>query len=117
MTFSPQLASFLPFRDKDACTAARGIQRQDITTHWNPDFHIRVEEDKHAFYSAFARGLVDRIRAARDEGREFVAILPCGPVPQYAEAARIINQERLSLSHVRTFNMDEYADEEGHSSR
>ncbi len=113
MTFSPPLAGFLPFRDKDACIAARGIRREDITTHWNPEFRIRVEDDKHAFYSAFAQDLVDRIRAARDEGREFVAILPVGPVPQYAEAAKIINHERLSLSHVRTFNMDEYADDEG----
>lgn len=113
MTFNPQLASFLPFRDKDACIAARGIRREDITTHWNPDFHIRVEPDKRSFYSAFANDLVDRIREARDEGRDFVAILPCGPVPQYAEAAAIINQERLSLAHVTTFNMDEYADETG----
>lgn len=113
MTFNPQLASFLPFRDKDACIAARRIRREDITTHPNPDFHIRVEDDRQAFYSAFAHDLVDRIRTARDEGGQFVAILPCGPVPQYAEAARIINEERLSLSHVRTFNMDEYADEDG----
>lgn len=113
MTFTPELASFLSFRDKDACAAARRIKREDITTHWNPDFHIRVEDDKEAFYSAFAHDLVDRIRAARDEGSDFVAILPVGPVPQYAEAARIINAEKLSLSHVRTFNMDEYADEEG----
>lgn len=113
MTFSPQLASFLSFRDRDACIAARGVRREDITKHRNPDFQIRVEDDKQAFYSAFANDLVDRIRAARDEGRDFVAILPVGPVPQYAEAARIINEERLSLSHVRTFNMDEYADEAG----
>lgn len=113
MTFTPGLASFLSFRDKDACEAARRIRREDIATHWNPDFHIRVEDDQAAFYSAFAHDLVDRIREARNQGSDFVAILPVGPVPQYAEAARMINAERLSLSHVRTFNMDEYADEEG----
>lgn len=113
MTFSPQLASFLPFRDREACSAARKITRAEITTHSNPDFHIRIEDDKGAFYTAFAMDLVDRIRAARDEGRDFVAIVPVGPVPQYAEAAKIINSERLSLAHVKTFNMDEYADEEG----
>lgn len=113
MTFTPQSASFLPFRDMEACITARSIQREDITTHANPDFRIRVEDDQGALYSAFAHDLVDRIRAARDEGAEFVAILPVGPVPQYAEAAKLINAERLSLSHVRTFNMDEYADEEG----
>ncbi len=113
MTFTPGLASFLSFRDQEACAAARRIKREDITAHANPDFHIRVEDDKRAFYSAFAHDLVDRIRASRDEGSDFVAILPVGPVPQYAEAAEIINTERISLSHVRTFNMDEYADQEG----
>jgi len=42
-----------------------------------------------------------------------VAILPVGPMPQYEIAARMINAERLSLRHVHTFNMDEYADQDG----
>ncbi len=112
-SFEYQLSSFLPFRDIAACTAARRITKEEITEHPNAGFHIRVEDDESTFYRSFARDLVDRIRAARDEGREFVAILPVGPVPQYAEAARIINDERLSLDHVRTFNMDEYANEDG----
>lgn len=113
MSFDYQLSSFLPFRDMAACKAARKITREQITEHPNADFRIRVEGDKAAFYRAFAHDLVDRIRSARDEGRHFVAILPVGPVPQYAEAARIINKERLSLAHVHTFNMDEYANEDG----
>jgi glucosamine-6-phosphate deaminase len=113
MTFSYQLSSFLPFRDMEACVAARKIDRERITEHPNPDFRIRVEDDKDAFYSAFAHDIVDRIRTAKDEGRDFVAIVPLGPVPQYAEAARIINAERIDLSHVHTFNMDEYANEDG----
>ena len=56
---------------------------------------------------------MDRIRTARDEQRDFVAILPVGPMPQYEIAARLINEERLSLRHVHTFNMDEYANEDG----
>ena len=70
-------------------------------------------DDAGAFYAAFAADLVGRIRAARDEGRTFVAILPVGPMPQYELAARMINDERLSLAHVHTFNMDEYANEDG----
>src|SRR5439155_9899413 len=83
------------------------------TDHPNPDFRIGVVDDADSFYGAFARDLVDRIRSARDEGRTFVAILPVGPMPQYALAARTINEERLSLAHVHTFNMDEYANEDG----
>lgn len=113
MTFNYQLADFVAFRDVEACEKARNIKRADITTHANPDFNISVVDDKDAFYKAFANDIVDRIRAARDEGRKFVAILPVGPVPQYLEAARIINEEGLSLDHVSTFNMDEYANEDG----
>lgn len=113
MSFSYALSSFLPFRDAEACAAVRRITKAEITSHPNPDFQIRIIEDSTDFYRAFANDLVDRIRLARDEGRPFVAILPVGPVPQYAEAARIINAEKLSLDHLVTFNMDEYADSEG----
>jgi glucosamine-6-phosphate deaminase len=34
-------------------------------------------------------------------------------MPQYEIAARTINAESLSLEHVHTFNMDEYANEDG----
>ena len=34
-------------------------------------------------------------------------------MPQYGLAARLINEERLSCRHVHTFNMDEYANEDG----
>jgi glucosamine-6-phosphate deaminase len=74
---------------------------------------MSVVDDAGAFYRRFAEDLVGRIRAARDEGRTFVVILPVGPMPQYEIAARMINDERLSLAHVHTFNMDEYASEDG----
>lgn len=111
--FSYALASFLPFRDGDACRRVRAIGRDRLGEHPNPDFRISVIDDRGAFYERFARDLVDRIRAARDEGRSFVVILPVGPMPQYDIAVRLINDEQLSLAHVHTFNMDEYANEEG----
>ncbi len=111
--FHYDLASFIPFRDLEACRRARGIPRSEITRHPNPDFKVRVIEDRLAFYQSFADDLVGRIRSARDEGCPFVAILPVGPMPQYELAAQAINSERLSLAHVHTFNMDEYANEDG----
>jgi glucosamine-6-phosphate deaminase len=113
MAFEYDLAPFIPFRDRDACARARAITRAQLTEHPNPDFRIRTEDDRQAFYQAFADDLVGRIRAARDEGSDLVAILPVGPMPQYALAARAINEERLSLRHLHTFNMDEYADQDG----
>jgi glucosamine-6-phosphate deaminase len=111
--FAYDLASFIDFRDREACERVRAIPRSEIERHGNPDFRIRVIERPEDFYRAFADDVVSRIRQARDEGRPFVGIFPVGPMPQYALAARMINEERLSLAHVHTFNMDEYANEDG----
>ncbi len=113
MEFTYDLATFISFRDREACERVRKIKREELTRHPNPDFRIRIVDRVDDFYRQFAEDMVGRIRAARDEGRQFVAILPVGPMPQYEIAARMINEERLSLAHVHTFNMDEYASEDG----
>ena len=109
--YSP--AAFVEFRDVEACERVRAIRREELADHPNPDFHISVEDGRTTFYRRFADDIVDRIVEARDAGRRHVAILPCGPVPHYAMAAERINRERISLAHVHTFNMDEYANEDG----
>jgi len=111
--FEYDLARFIDFRDVVECDRVRRIPRTELTQHVNPDFRIAVADDPAEFYRSFAADLVDRIRAARDDGRTFVAILPVGPMPQYEIAARMINAERIALDHVHTFNMDEYANEDG----
>jgi glucosamine-6-phosphate deaminase len=65
------------------------------------------------FYHQFAHDIVSRIEMAIAEERSFVAILPVGPVHQYPIAAQLINEKRLSLRNVHTFNMDEYANSDG----
>jgi glucosamine-6-phosphate deaminase len=113
VSFQYGLAAFIDFRDEAECERVRRIPRTELSRHDNPDFRIRIVDEPAEFYGSFAHDLVGRIRAAGDEGRSFVAILPVGPMPQYALAARMINAERLSLAHVHTFNMDEYANEDG----
>jgi glucosamine-6-phosphate deaminase len=113
VAFEYDLAKFISFRDREVCERVRRIPRGELERHANPDFRIRVVDGATEFYRDFAADLVGRIRSARDEGRIFVAILPVGPMPQYALAARMINDERLSLGHVHTFNMDEYANDKG----
>jgi glucosamine-6-phosphate deaminase len=111
--FEYDLARFISFRDREVCARVRRISRAELADHPNPDFRISIVDAPAEFYRRFAEDLVGRIRAARDEERTFVAILPVGPMPQYELAARMINEERLSLAHVHTFNMDEYANEDG----
>jgi glucosamine-6-phosphate deaminase len=113
VTFEYDMARFISFRDREACERVRRIPREELTSHPSPEFRIGIVDEAAAFYGAFADDFVGRIRAARDEGRSFVAILPVGPMPQYQLAARTINEERLSLAHVHMFNMDEYANEDG----
>ena len=113
MGFEYDLSPFIAFRDREACDRVRAIPRERLAEHANPQFRITLVDEASDFYTRFAADLVGRIRAARDEGRQFVAILPVGPMPQYEIAAHMINAERLSLRHVHTFNMDEYANEDG----
>ena len=115
MTFTYDLAEFIDFRDKAACDRVRRITRQTITQHPNPDFKISVIDEHRDLFAAFATDIVQEIKQALDEGRQFVCILPVGPVEQYPIAARMINALRIPMHHVHTFNMDEYADENGNT--
>jgi len=115
MGFMPALAKFIDFQDPEECARVRAITKEEITEHPNPDFQIRVVEDLTQFYATFALDIVTRVVQARDEGRECVLILPVGPVPQYEIAAGIINALGIDCSHLVTFNMDEYADEDGNT--
>ena len=111
--FTYDLASFIEFRDRAELARVRAITRAQITQHPNPEFRIRVEDDVDAFYTAFANDIVSRIEVTRDEGRRCVLILPVGPVPQFTKAVAMINERGLTMDHVHTFNMDEYADQDG----
>ncbi len=111
--FSYSLSSFIAFRDAAECARVRAIRRADITRHRNPAFRIEVIDEPIGFYSRFAIDIVTRIQRAAEEGRRCVLILPVGPVPQYRIAVEMINRLRISCRHLVTFNMDEYADDQG----
>lgn len=114
-SFNYDLASFLPFRDKVVCERVRAIKKEDLTKHPNPDFKVRIIEEPERFYLEFALDIVRRIKESLEAGRKLVVIFPVGPMPQYPIAARIINEMRLSCKHVHSFNMDEYADQDGNT--
>jgi glucosamine-6-phosphate deaminase len=113
VSFTYNLAKFISFQDAAECERVRAIPRAEITKHPNPEFKIHVIDDLGEFYSAFATDIVTEIKTALEAGRQWVGIFPVGPMPQYAIAARMINALRLPMHHVHTFNMDEYADQDG----
>lgn len=115
MYFEFDLAKFIPFRDREVCARVRAIKKEEICNHPNPDFRIRIIEDPRAFYMEFALDIIKRIKKASDEDRQLVVIFPVGPMPQYGIAARLINELGISCKHVHSFNMDEYADQDGNT--
>jgi glucosamine-6-phosphate deaminase len=110
-SFDFEPAAFVPFRDKQAVARVRAIKRADIARHPNPDFRIRVVADKD-LEGMWIADMVHRIRKSSHEGSKLVMIMP-NPWPHYHKLADIINRERLSCRQVHTFNMDEYADQDG----
>jgi len=111
--FEHELAEFLPFRDAEVCRRVRAIRREDLCDHPNANFRIRVIEDETAFRFSYVMHIVAGIKRSLDEGRKrYVLILPA-PNPHYAFVAQAINDLKISCKHVHTFNMDEYADQDG----
>jgi glucosamine-6-phosphate deaminase len=105
------LARWIPFRDAAACARVRAITKEEITRHLNPDFKIRlVPEDQFPF--RLVMDIFSRIKQAAEEGRKLVLILP-QPEPLYSQVAELINRFGVDCRNLYTFNMDEYADEEG----
>ncbi len=112
--FNYEMSKYLEFRDVEACKKARNIKRADITNHPNKNFNIRVIENDTAFLFAWVTDIVAGIQRALEEGRQHVIILPA-PIPSYALVAHMINELNIPCHHVHTFNMDEYADQDGNT--
>ena len=110
--FEYEMSDFIPFRDMEVCKRVRSIRKEDLCNHPNENFKMRIIEDPTAYTFAFFTDIVAGIKRSLDEGRQHVIILPA-PYPHYALVAQMINDLNISCKHVHTFNMDEYADENG----
>lgn len=108
-SFEP--APFIPFRDTQAITRVLRIKRKDMAKHKNPDYRITVLPDADVGFR-WVTDMFQRIWLAREEGRPVVLITP-NPVRSYLHVAYLINKFGVDCKHVHTFNMDEYANEDG----
>lgn len=81
----------------------------------HPDLKVpfRLVEDSASMGLLMAEELIAEIEQAQKDGREFRAIVPCGPACWYADWRRLVNERQTSLKHVTIFHMDECLDWEG----
>lgn len=110
-TFKFQPSSCIPFRDQKAIEKVRAIKRKDMEKHRNPGYKIRVVPDEDVGL-IWVADMFNRIKTASDEGRKIVLITP-NPARAYRHLALLINRFQVDCRNLWTFNMDEYADENG----
>ncbi|MBC7333556.1 MAG: hypothetical protein H5T85_03710 [Actinobacteria bacterium] len=110
-SFNYSPSKWIPYRNKEVIERVRKIKREDITKHNNPDYKIRVVRDDEIEF-IWVTDMFYRIKKAADEGRRLVLIVP-NPAHCYRKVAYLINKFRVNCKNLWTFNMDEYADEEG----
>ncbi|MHB1455685.1 MAG: sugar phosphate isomerase family [Armatimonadota bacterium] len=109
--FVYDISSFAPCKDKAVCARVRSITREEICNHPNPDFHIKVVRDED-IAALRINDIFGRIKASDDENKRLVMILP-QPHPQYIKVAEFINRYKVNCRNLFTFNMDEWADQDG----
>jgi len=108
-SFTP--SKWVPFRDVEVCDRVRKISRADITKTSNPNLKITVIKDSDfSFMNVMSVFL--RIKEAADHGNRLVLILPQQD-PMLARVAYLINKNRVDCRNLYTFNMDEWADQDG----
>jgi len=110
-TFEFQPSQHVPFRDKKVLDRVRKIKREDFEKHPNPNLKVKIVKDFDVWF-LFMMDIFFRIKEAMETGEKLVMILP-QPWPLYESIAYMINRSRINCKNLYTFNMDEYANEEG----
>ena len=107
--YSP--SQWVPFRDKEVLERVRRIKKEDIAKHPNPDYRIAImKADEIEFL--WLTDMFFRIKHAAEGGEDVVLITP-QPWPNYRRLAQLLNRSRIDCKRLHTFNMDEYANEDG----
>lgn len=93
----------------DTC-CEKGTQREDF---WHKDFTPVACSDIGEFDAKMGHEIALEIKKARDRGEKLAMIIPVGPMGMYKWAVYFLKEWNISCEHVTTFNMDEWADENG----
>jgi glucosamine-6-phosphate deaminase len=95
----------------------RGLSREEVQRLAPEELagrsgqNLVVHETHAQLYEALADMMLDVVKAAR--GSALTMILPVGPTLQYPVFAARVAREKVDLSQLRTFNMDEFLDRNG----
>ena len=108
-TFEPSY--YVPFRDRKVLARMRKITRKDFENHPNKKLNIKIMTGEEVFFS-YVTDIYFRIKDAMESGKRLVMILP-QPWPFYARIADMLNRSKVDCRNLHTFNMDEYADQDG----
>ena len=109
--FNYEPSEHVPFRDTKVIDRVRKIKREEIESHPSQDYKIQVVPDTDlsiiSLFDAF-----HRIKTAADNNEQLVMIMP-NPWPQFRMLAHMLNKFKVNCQNLHTFNMDEYADQDG----
>lgn len=108
--FNFEVASWLPFKDREVLERVRNIKREDMEKHWNPDFRIKIVNE---LDSLMVADLFTRIKMSDDLDQRVVVCLPNPWTGAYANVAELINTYRVNCRNVWAFAVDEFADQDG----
>ena len=109
--FTYEPSHHVPFRDKAVLEKMRDIGREDFINHPNKNLNIQIINDSEGGF-LFALDIFFRIKVAMEAGEKLVMILP-QPWPFYETVADMLNRSNVNCKNLYTFNMDEYADQDG----
>jgi len=87
------------------------IPVEQLEAHPERKVPFRLVQTSSEMGELMAREFADNIKSAG--GKNYRAIVPCGPKCWYEPFTRIINDENICLNNVVVFHMDECLDWEG----
>ena len=95
----------------DAC-CEKGVTREAF---WNKDFTPVECENINDFDTFMGHEIALQIKKAKYKNEKLIMIVPVGPMGMYKWAVYFLKEWNIDCSHVQTFNMDEWSDENGNT--
>ncbi len=95
----------------DKC-CEKGVERESF---WHKDFNPIACDNINDFDTLMGHEIALQIKKAKDNGEKLAMIVPVGPMGMYKWAAFFLKEWQVKCDHVYTFNMDEWADEDGNT--